>query len=270
MRIFITSLISLLFLSSANHKEVSSHHVKVEYAMVVKPTAQMNQLPPGVLKTLLEPTYYTLENNGQESLYYQVKGIDTRRDSVKTTATNSEGNKRELTTTITTISSRTSPPTTYKNFENNTILTRWEVDKKAYLTQADFNESPWKIQQETAVIAGMECKRATMIAARTGDEIEAWFAPDIPVYDGPAGYYGLPGLILKVESSNNTIYATRISYPKELTVIKPKGELIAREELLKIQAKALDEARKESETTEERDGDTIIRRKTRGEVIKLN
>ncbi len=267
MKSLITALIPLLFLSSATNKEESSRHLKVEYVMALKPASQMNQLPPDMRKALLEPMYYTLENNGAESLYYLVKGID-KSDTVKTTTT--ENNRRENNITVRGVRSATSPPTIYKNFESSIILTRTEVDKKAYLTQADFREQSWKIQKETALIAGMECRRATRILERTGEETEAWFAPEIPVPDGPGNYYGLPGLILKVESSNNTIYATRVSYPKELNIPKPKGELIAREELVKIQAKAREEALKEPETTEERDGNTVIRKTTRSEVMKLN
>lgn len=265
MKVLLIPFISLLLLSSARNPE-ETHFIKVEYAMVVKPTAQINQLSPELRNALLDPMHYILENTGKESLYYVIKTPD-KHDSTKTTR--SEGNQTEHHTIVTRITARTPPPVIYKNFENNILLTGREIQKKAYLTQADFTESNWKIQKETAVIAGMECKRATRTMEATGIELEAWFTPEIPLHDGPAGYYGLPGLILKVESPNNTIYATRITYPKELKIQKPTGELITREELNKIQEKDRAANRQEPGTTEEREGNTY-RRTTRGETIKLN
>lgn len=264
MKAILISILSLLLLRFTPQNE--THFIKVEYAMVVKPTAQINQLSPEVRKVILEPTYYTLENIGKESLYYAIKAAD-KSDSVKTTR--SESNQTEHHTRVTNITSRTPPPVIYKNFESNTLVTRNEIQKKAYLTESDFTENAWTIQKETAVIAGMECKRATRTIERTGEQLEAWFTPEIPLHDGPGGYYGLPGLILKIETSNNTIYATRITYPGELKIQKPEGQLISREELNQIREKDRAENRREPVTTEERNGNTI-RRTTRGETIRLN
>ncbi|MCD8539405.1 MAG: hypothetical protein LRY55_06295, partial [Leadbetterella sp.] len=158
MKLLLPLLLPLLWLSAVKPKEVSPHNIKVEYAMVAKPTAQMDKLPAEIRKTLLEPTHYSLDNNGTESLYYRTKGIE-KRDSVKS----SDG----MNTRITLIRPGTFP-VIYKNFENHTILTGTEVAKKSYLTEAGFREHGWKIQQETAEIAGILCRRATMTAERIG------------------------------------------------------------------------------------------------------
>lgn len=259
-----TAIVAIVVLTG--NRNAYSQNVKVEYSMEIKINQLSPELQQKVAADLKKPLYYTLENNRLESIYYLGKW-DSRKDTSQT-ITSTQNNRREHTTNIT--ETRLSSTTIYKNFENNTILTRTEVDNKAYLTQAEVKEQPWKIEKETAVIAGMECRRATRTLERTGEEMEAWFAPEISVPDGPGVNYGLPGLILKVESSNNIIYATRVSYPEALNIIKPRGELITRDELTKIQAKVREESRKEPETTEQRDGHTVIRKTTRGEAIKLN
>jgi len=73
-----------------------------------------------------------------------------------------------------------------------------------------FGEMEWEIEGDsTRTIIGYEC-----VMARTnyhGREWRAWFSPEIPVQDGPWKFYGLPGLILGAESTNDiSITATGI------------------------------------------------------------
>ncbi|MBD5366791.1 MAG: GLPGLI family protein [Bacteroides sp.] len=56
----------------------------------------------------------------------------------------------------------------------------------------------WEAGDSTATILGYECQNAT--ATYHGRRWTAWFAPDIPVSDGPWQLYGLPGLIMMAES----------------------------------------------------------------------
>jgi len=59
----------------------------------------------------------------------------------------------------------------------------------------------WKIDNNaTAIILGMNCKKATCHFA--GRDYEAWFAPEIPISDGPYKFSGLPGLIVKLQDSD--------------------------------------------------------------------
>lgn len=63
-----------------------------------------------------------------------------------------------------------------------------------------FAEMQWEVVADsTMTILGYEC-----VMARTsyhGRDWRAWFAPDIPVHDGPWKFAGLPGLILKADES---------------------------------------------------------------------
>jgi GLPGLI family protein len=58
-----------------------------------------------------------------------------------------------------------------------------------------FSELAWAIGDSTKIVLGYECFMAT--ADYHGRRWTAWFAPEIPVQDGPWKLRGLPGLILE-------------------------------------------------------------------------
>ncbi|WP_456378499.1 GLPGLI family protein, partial [Lutibacter sp.] len=61
----------------------------------------------------------------------------------------------------------------------------------------------------------------------------AWFAPEIPYPFGPAGYLGLPGLVLEVEVSKIIIYASKIFLnhkEKQIIETPKKGKIISEKE----------------------------------------
>lgn len=58
----------------------------------------------------------------------------------------------------------------------------------------------WKILGDTITINGHLCHKAE--ASVGGRVWQAWYAPDIPVNDGPWLLWGLPGLILYAQDSN--------------------------------------------------------------------
>jgi len=54
----------------------------------------------------------------------------------------------------------------------------------------------WEILTDTLTVAGYLCQKA--ICRYRGRDFVAWFAPDIPINNGPWKFGGLPGLILKI------------------------------------------------------------------------
>lgn len=58
----------------------------------------------------------------------------------------------------------------------------------------------WKISNERKVILGYSCVKA--ITTFRGRIYEAWFAPSIPINDGPYKFCGLPGLILDIKDTS--------------------------------------------------------------------
>lgn len=69
-----------------------------------------------------------------------------------------------------------------------------------------FDEQVWEIIPDSAAtVLGYEC-----FMARTdyhGRRWTAWFAPEIPLHDGPWKLHGLPGLILKAVADNGASFA---------------------------------------------------------------
>jgi GLPGLI family protein len=63
--------------------------------------------------------------------------------------------------------------------------------------------------------------------------ITAWYTPEIPVSQGPEGYWGLPGLILEVNDGRTTILCSKVVLnPKDKVEIKPitKGKVVSQKE----------------------------------------
>ncbi len=68
----------------------------------------------------------------------------------------------------------------------------------------------WKLEKGAQVVMGHVCRRAT--CHFRGRDYVAWYAQDIPIFEGPLCFNGLPGLILQVYDTQRhfTFTATRI------------------------------------------------------------
>jgi GLPGLI family protein len=76
--------------------------------------------------------------------------------------------------------------------------------------------------------------------------ITAWYAPEIPVSQGPEGYWGLPGLILEVSDGRTSILCSKVALNiKEKVTIKApaKGKKVTQAEFDKIVAEKMEEMR---------------------------
>jgi GLPGLI family protein len=67
----------------------------------------------------------------------------------------------------------------------------------------------WQIVDESKKIAGYLCQKAIRKDAR-GQKIVVWFTAEIPIKQGPNAFYGLPGLILAVNSKDYTLIAHKV------------------------------------------------------------
>ena len=76
--------------------------------------------------------------------------------------------------------------------------------------------------------------------------ITAWYTPEIPVSQGPEGYWGLPGLILEVNDGRTTILCSKVVLnPKEKVEIKAvtKGKVVSQKEYDEAVMKKMEEWR---------------------------
>lgn len=138
--------------------------------------------------------------------------------------------------------------TYYKNVKEKMYSVDKEFMGKEFLVKDSLKTFNWKMEAETKVIGGYTCYKATAVipASKTDfrnfrpknddkkqepkkeenkekktsflDEIDlpkeititAWYAPEIPINQGPEGYWGLPGLILEVNDGKTITLCSKI------------------------------------------------------------
>lgn len=127
----------------------------------------------------------------------------------------------------------------YKNISEKIKLHQQEspIDNKRYLVKVPFIEYEWIITKEKKEISGYLCYKAYTeheyeVPDKTGSKMEkvkyktiVWFAPEINRSFGPAGFDGLPGLVLEKYSSSFYFIASKIIFKeneKSSNIIKPK------------------------------------------------
>lgn len=76
--------------------------------------------------------------------------------------------------------------------------------------------------------------------------VTAWYAPEIPVNQGPESYWGLPGLILEVNDGKTTILCSKIilNSKEKIEISAPKnGKVISQKEYDETVVKKMEEMR---------------------------
>ncbi|AWA31409.1 GLPGLI family protein [Flavobacterium magnum] len=174
--------------------------------------------------------------------------------------------------------------TYYKNIREKTYTVDKEFMGKEFLVKDSLPRLNWKMESETRQIGGYNCYKATAVmpVSKTDfknyrlkkkdenqnaddakkaetpkktnfmDDVEipaeilitAWYAPEIPVSQGPDNYWGLPGLILEVNDGKTTILCSKIVInPKEKADIKaPKnGKEVSQKEYDETVLKKMEE-----------------------------
>lgn len=168
--------------------------------------------------------------------------------------------------------------TFYKNVKEKTYSVDKEFMGKEFLVKDSLPQLEWKMESETKQIGGYTCYKATAMKPvsksnfrdfRLKEEkkddkkeaekstnfmdsfeapkeipITAWYAPEIPINQGPDNYWGLPGLILEVSDGKTVILCSKIVMnTKEKTEIKaPKtGKAISQKEYDDIVMKKMEE-----------------------------
>jgi GLPGLI family protein len=144
----------------------------------------------------------------------------------------------------------------YHNLESHLLTESRDIFDKTFIVSDTAKKIKWKITTVVDTIAGYRCIKATY----TKDTVvtQAWFAPEIKVSAGPENYYGLPGMILKIDIGNGrkVIEAKKVELAKpeaELLTAPKKGKKITRKEYDEILEKKL----KEQAELEGGDGNTI-------------
>lgn len=112
---------------------------------------------------------------------------------------------------------------------NDTNSDKKEVDK-----------SKSETEKKTSFFSQMELPKEKTVTA--------WYTPEIPVNQGPEGYWGLPGLILEVNDGTTTIICSKVVInPKEKLDIKApkKGKVVSQKEFTETSIKKMEEMREQ-------------------------
>ena len=91
----------------------------------------------------------------------------------------------------------------YKNHINSQIWSRSLAFIERVIVKDTLKSIGWVIKNEIKFISNIKCQKAE--AFIRGRHYVAWFAPEIPINDGPWKIYGLPGLILEAIDVKNKV-----------------------------------------------------------------
>ncbi len=219
----------ILFLLVSCVSSLSAQSVLVTYARTENIENQLKNanIPDESMKRELakdmgKPSYFTLLCTGSESLY---KPAPAESQKEELGMPSSGGNIRVQTITI-----GMADGGTYKNRETKEYISQRDILGKLFLIKDTLPDFHWKILPDTKKIGELQCRKAT--TEYNGEKIEAWFAPEIPVFDGPEEFYGLPGLIIELKKPDLNYAAVSIKHLDEISEVKPptKGKPVSQQE----------------------------------------
>jgi len=96
----------------------------------------------------------------------------------------------------------------YKDYKEEKITVRDNISTYGFYYEDELKPQDWTILEDTITILDYRCQKA--ICSWRGRDWVAWFAPDIPINEGPWKFYGLPGLIMKLEDTESHYCFTMI------------------------------------------------------------
>ncbi|TRX39196.1 GLPGLI family protein [Flavobacterium restrictum] len=165
----------------------------------------------------IKPRTFTYSYSNKKSIYTMVS---IQKSSIDTSFIEHDGIKFPTYNEVIVPSS----DITYKDLKNNLLLKEYTIQNKNFSAKDKLTDYQWIITDEKAVINGYNCTKAT--TTKDIFPVSAWFCDEIPINDGPVEFWGLPGLILKVDLGGySVITLDRIKITKEnLPVNEPENK----------------------------------------------
>ena len=141
----------------------------------------------------------------------------------------------------------------YIDTQSEIFIEQAEIANQAYLIKDDLPNINWKIPKESKEIAGFPVLRAVaFLNDEFNTKILAWYSPKLTYKTGPERFWGLPGVILSIETSithsNGTqegmeYVATKVETTSKPIKIPTKGKKVSIEEFNTIRADFLSKQR---------------------------
>lgn len=100
----------------------------------------------------------------------------------------------------------------YKDYNKEMITVVDQISVASFYYDDELKPQEWTVLDDTMTILGYPCQKA--ICSFRGRDWEAWFTPDIPISEGPWKFYGLPGLIAKLEDTESHYCFEMIGFEK--------------------------------------------------------
>lgn len=200
--LFISIILSSSFLSS---------QIKISYEVKYKPDSTIINYNTEEMLLLIDNKtsyFYNLTKFKLDSIFTQV----TSQYS-KTGLAPSVSMKYELKFGV------------YKDFKNEKFIEINNIMSKNFSFEISKPKLRWKFMDSEKTILNYKVKKAVVDFG--GKSWTAWYAPEIPISDGPYKFYGLPGLILEISDSKGgyTFWAKGIE--KNTNKIILPGNLIS-------------------------------------------
>ncbi|MFT7270230.1 MAG: GLPGLI family protein [Roseivirga sp.] len=124
----------------------------------------------------------------------------------------------------------------YYDLDNDTQTEQIQFMTRDFQITSALPTLAWKLTSKRKKVLDYVCFGAEI---SQGDKVyTAWFTSEIPITTGPAGYYGLPGLVLAVEKNEEIfILATQIDWSERDFNFKEKlkeGKKMTREQFNQV------------------------------------
>ncbi len=223
MRRYLILILNLFFVYNLYTQEKKSYKtIEVTYTKAYKNWKDTTSNAPKLMKNM----EYQLLMNNNEARFEYIKSMSIDGDNTNDRFIGYGGGAGVY----------------YKNLMEKKYQVQIESadNEVLYLVQEDWNKYDWTLHKQSKEIMGYACFKATtqysfFSAFKNKNvtlDITVWYTPSIPTPFGPAGYDGLPGLVLESHQASFYLIATDIKFhDKSLSINRPKkGLKLSREE----------------------------------------
>lgn len=228
MKIRIKHLITCLIVFSYILNSNAQKSGTISYNTKMKLDIQMDGGAMEAFKDMLPPSMETvnlLAFNNNESTFKEQVNSNSEEQTIQ-----SDDETIKLSMMTSTLES-----ILYHNFNIMKSIDQKEFMGRQFLVLDDIKKINWKLSNEKVKYLDYECIKATAINEE-GEEIVAWFTPQIPQKVGPNGYGQLPGAILMLSVGGDKLEykASEIKF-EEMEIKEPtKGKEVTKSEFKEI------------------------------------
>lgn len=144
-------------------------------------------------------TDFILLSSDSKSMYLTRKNFEKINNKENLNIVQDTINNKDIIISIIKIDSKNHLFYIYKDFKKDTItFTNFANDQSYKISEKNINFE-WIITTEEKTISSYKCKKAT--THFRGRDYIAWFSEEIPIFNGPFKFNGLPGLIVEIYDS---------------------------------------------------------------------